>query len=306
MDGVDVRTDNRIFEPVRFAHEFARIDVDRNKRFRLIDHNVAARFQPYLRAQRLLDLKIQSILFEYRRVLQMQLDAVHKRRLELVDEIEDRREFGFIIQANGSVIRRQLVPQQTLHQVQIAMDERGCGLLLAFRADVRPQVPEKTNVLNKLILAASLGRRAHDKATRQTISVFVNDSLEPRAFFVGRNLARHTDMIDCRHINQVTSGKRNVRGNARPFLAERFFRNLNEDLLPFPEQFRNGRPGFWRISVCPMFLLLDRGRATSASASAPAGRTVGEMVIVGTIRHASARRPFISLLELFIFLGLLC
>src|SRR5205814_3036602 len=99
VDGVDIRTDNRIFEPVRFAHEFARIDVDRNKRFRLIDHNVAARFQPYLRAQRLLDLKIQSILFEYLRVLQMQLDAVHKRRLELVDEIEDRREFGFIIQA---------------------------------------------------------------------------------------------------------------------------------------------------------------------------------------------------------------
>src|SRR5436309_2485888 len=87
---------------------------------------------------------------------------------------------------------------------------------------------------------------------------------------------------------------------------ERFFPNLNEDLLPCPEQFRNGRPGFWRISVCPMFLLLDRGRATSASASAPAGRTVGEMVIVGTIRYASARRPFISLLELFIFLGLLC
>src|SRR5439155_20540110 len=114
-----------------------------------------------------------------------------------------------------------------------------------------------------------------------------------------------TDMIDCRHINQVTSGKRNVRGNARPFLAERFFRNLNEDLLPFPEQFRNGRPGFWRISVCPMFLLLDRGRAISSSASAPAGRTVGEMAVVGTIGYGSARGTFISVLELFIFPGLL-
>ena len=62
----------------------------------------------------------------------MQLDAVHKRRLELVDEIQDRREFGFIIQANGSVIGRQLVPQQTLHQIQVAMNKRGRRFLFGL------------------------------------------------------------------------------------------------------------------------------------------------------------------------------
>src|SRR5207248_2126705 len=144
----------------------------------------------------------------------------------------------------------------------IAVNERRRGFLLAFRADIRPQVAEKTDILNKLVLTASLSRSTHNEASRQTVSMFLNNSLEPRALFVRCNLARHTDMVHCRHIDQVTSGKGNVRGDARAFLAEGFFGNLNQDLLPFPEQLGNCRARFWGISIGPMFFLLNRRRTT--------------------------------------------
>ena len=113
-------------------------------------------------------------------------------------------------------------------------------------------------------------------------------------------------MVHRRHIDQVTSGKRNVRGDARAFLAERFFRNLYQDLLPFPEQFGNCGPGLWGISIRPMFLLLNRGRTTAASAPAAAGRTMREAVIVGAIRNAGARRSFRFPVGTVVFLGLFC
>src|SRR5438093_13271164 len=110
-------------------------------------------------------------------------------------------------------------------------------------------------------------------------------------------------MVHGRHIDQVTSRKRNVRGDAGAFLAERFFGNLNQNLLPFPEQFGNRGPGFWGIPIRPMFFLLNRGRTTSASASTTVGRTMREPVIVGAIRDPSPRRSFLVYIGRFVLGG---
>src|SRR5438093_1240296 len=130
----------------------------------------------------------------------MQLHPIDERRLELVDEIQNGGKFGFVVQTNGPVFLGQLIPQQPLNQVQIAMNH---------------------------------GRRA--------------------------------------------------------FLAQRFFRNLDKNLLTFPQQLGNRSPWPRRMSICPMFLLLDRRRTTPASASTAAGRTMRERILVGTVGDASAR-----------------
>ena len=69
MHRIDVGAHNRIFEPVGLPDELARVYIDGDQCFGLIDDNIATRFEPHLRSQCFLDLGIQSVLFKNRRVL---------------------------------------------------------------------------------------------------------------------------------------------------------------------------------------------------------------------------------------------
>ena len=64
----------------------------------------------------------------------------------------------------------------------------------------------------------------------------MNDPLQALAFFVGSNLARNAGVVHRRHVDQKTSGQRDVTGNARAFFADRFLGNLDQDFLPFFQQ----------------------------------------------------------------------
>ena len=150
---------DRVFEPIRFPDKFAGIHIDGNQRFGLIDHDVSAGLQPDFRPQRLVDFRIQSVLLEYRRVLQMQLHAIDQCRLELVDEVENRRKLLLVVDSDGREILRQLIAKHALHQIQIAMDQCRRGFLFGLRADVRPEISEKPNVLNEFALRRGLPRR---------------------------------------------------------------------------------------------------------------------------------------------------
>src|SRR5689334_15824847 len=54
LNRFNVRFDDGVFEAIRFANVFAGIDIDGHQRLGLIDHDVAAGFQPNLRPQSLL------------------------------------------------------------------------------------------------------------------------------------------------------------------------------------------------------------------------------------------------------------
>ena len=184
MYRVDVRADDRILEPIRLADEFTRIDVDRDQCLGLIDHDIATRLQPHFRPERLVDLRVQSIFFKDRCVLQMQFHAVDQGRLELVHEVENGGELRFVIQADGPVIGRKLIAQKPLYQIQVAMNQRRRRLLFALPADVGPEVSKKTDILDKFFFTATFGRRTHDESTGQPVPMLVDDSFQARAFFV--------------------------------------------------------------------------------------------------------------------------
>ena len=99
--------------------------------------------------------------------------------LKLVHEFENGCELRFVIEANGPIILRELVAQQTLDQVQIAVNERRGGFLFALRTDVGPQVSQKSDVLNELFFAASFGRRTDNESAGQPVAVLMNNSLQP-------------------------------------------------------------------------------------------------------------------------------
>src|SRR5690606_9425917 len=57
--------------------------------------------------------------------------------------------------------------------------------------------------------------------------------LEPVSFSFGGNTARDARVIDGGHEHQVSSRNADLRDDPRPFCPDRFFRNLDDNLLPF-------------------------------------------------------------------------
>src|SRR4029079_8286821 len=126
------------------------------------------------------------------------------------------------------------------------------------------QIPEKTDVLNKFVFSASFSGRPNDETSRQPIPVFMNDSFQPQSFVVRRNLSRNTDVIDRRHVNQISPWKRDVGGDAGALLSERLLRHLHKNLLPLAKQFRNCRAHLWGMTVGPLLFRFAGRRTTTA------------------------------------------
>ena len=159
MIGLGVGLDDRVFEPVRFADELAGVDIDRHQRFGLVDDDIAARFQPDLRAQRLFEFGGDVERVEDRRGPRVQLYAADQRRLEALHEAQNALVDVFVIHPDGLERCRQLVAENALHDVQIVMQQRRRGLLLRLLADIQPEVVEKLHVGRDLFFASGLRRR---------------------------------------------------------------------------------------------------------------------------------------------------
>ena len=64
----------------------------------------------------------------------------------------------------------------------------------------------------------------------------LQDSLQALALFVARDLARHAHVLQRRHVDHVAARQRDVRSDARAFLAQRLLGDLDDDLLAFFQQ----------------------------------------------------------------------
>ena len=67
----------------------------------------------------------------------------------------------------------------------------------------------------------------------------VHQMPKPGALFGGSNLARNAGVIERRHVHQVAARQRDVAGDARAFLAERFLGDLHDNFLALLEHVRN-------------------------------------------------------------------
>src|SRR5437899_9614988 len=84
FDGINVGFHNGVFQPRRLANELARINVDGNQRFRLIDDDIAAALQPYFRLESFINLFGQPELLKQRNLFGVKLYTPDQRRLETV------------------------------------------------------------------------------------------------------------------------------------------------------------------------------------------------------------------------------
>src|SRR5262245_28853499 len=173
------------------------------------------------------------------------------------------------------------------------MDQRGSGFFLCLRADIRPKIAEEPDVLDEFLFTSSFSRGAHDETSRQTVPILMDNSLEPRPFVVRGDLARHADVIDRRHVNQVTPRQRDVGGNAGALLSKRLFGDLNQNFLSFPKQFGNRCARFRRMAVLPLFFCLWRRRTASAPPRPAIGGSMSESIVISAIVNTGAGRAWI-------------
>ena len=104
---------------------------------------------------------------------------------EAISEIEDERKFLFAVDSNCRELIGQLIPEDALHEAQVAMDHGRRCLLVTAGPDVRPQVAQKSDVVDEIGLATALGCSAHDESTGKPHLVLMNDPFQTLTLVIG-------------------------------------------------------------------------------------------------------------------------
>ena len=105
---------------------------------------------------------------------------------------------------------------------------------------ISDQVRVRNSTSARTSSGGALGRgRADDEAAAGSALRFVHEMAQARALFGGSNLARNACVMQRRHVNQITPGKRDMAGDARALLAERLLGDLHDDFLALLQHFGN-------------------------------------------------------------------
>src|SRR5665213_1472375 len=107
------------FEAGSLADELARVDVDRDQGFGLVDDDRAAGLEPDLGTQGLVDLFGDAELLEEWGLLGVELDAADERRLEALQEAQDALVLGLGVDPDGGEVVGDLIAQDALDQIEI-------------------------------------------------------------------------------------------------------------------------------------------------------------------------------------------
>src|SRR5713226_4055021 len=233
---LEVGLHDGILEPRRApADVLAGIDVDGHQRLGVVDDDVPAGLQPHLRPQRLVEFLLDAELLEDRRLLCVKFNAADQFGLEAADELHHFAELFLVVDPDGGVVVAEVVAQDALDQVEVAVEQRGRLALLGAAADFVPGAPEKLDVAADLVVAGAFGGRADDEAAGEGALRLRHQAPQARALLCGADLPRDADVVHGGHVHQVAAGQGHVAGDPRPLLAQRLLGDLHNDLLACPQ-----------------------------------------------------------------------
>jgi hypothetical protein len=141
------------------AHVAAGVDVDRDQRLGLVDHDRAARLEPHFALQRLVDLGLHAVLVEDRERLGVQLHLPGQVRHDRLDELDHPVELVLVVDADRLVLLGQQVAQQLADQALLLVDERRRAARLRLLPDLGPDRMERLEVLDDVLFRAGRTRR---------------------------------------------------------------------------------------------------------------------------------------------------
>src|SRR5258708_7958280 len=136
-----VGLDDGVFQAIRFTDELSGVHVDGHQRLSLVDHDVAARFQPHLRTKSLFELRRDIERIEDGRRASVQLDTRNEGGLEALHESQGTLVHVFVVRPDGFEVFSKLVAQQALDNVEVMVQQGRRRPFFGFLADVDPEVP---------------------------------------------------------------------------------------------------------------------------------------------------------------------
>src|SRR5713226_4373745 len=160
--------------------------------------------------------------------------------------------------------------------------------------DFQPGLAQKVDVGANFVIGRFACSGADDKSSRIAAACFANQAPQPRTILRAGDLARHTDVIDRRHVDKKTPWKRDVTGDASALLAERFLGDLHHDFLASLQHFGNQ---LWapRVSVSTGMAVAGTSTAAAmlsaaaAAAAGPALKSSASAVTTATTVAATAK-----------------
>ncbi len=190
LDGFEVGFDDGVLEARgAFADELAGVDVDGDEGFGVVDDDIAAGFEPDFGAEGFVELVLDAELLEDRRFLGVELDLVDELRLEAADELDDLAVFLFVIDPDAGEIVGNVIAEDALDEVEIAMEKRGRLALLTALLDFVPALAEEFDVGADFVVGGAARGGSNDEAAGIAVASFTDETAEALAVFGGNDFA---------------------------------------------------------------------------------------------------------------------
>src|SRR5258706_11161672 len=210
------------------------------------------------------------------------------------------------VDPDSGEIFADVVAEDTLDEIQVAMEKRGGFALLAALLDFVPGLAEEFDIGANFFVGGSAGRGSNDEAAGISAASFADQTTQTRAIIGGRDFARYADVVDRGHVDQEATRQCHVAGDASAFFAERLLGDLDDDVLPGLQPFGNELRAARRSGVAAIMHMLGAAGApfesrtsagTAASTiwpAATASSIVSAAIIAIPSAAAAAERPLES------------
>ena len=215
------------------AGRLARVDVDRDQRLGLVQHQIAAGFEGHHGVEQCVELLLSLMPLEQRRAFIFELlNPLGMRRGQCLHEALGVFVALVTLDQHFFHIAGIHVADCTLHHVGFFVDQRrGHGVERGFADPVPGPAQVLVVALDLSLGPLATGRPDDDRNILWQIQI-IKDGLEPATVLGRGNLAGDASAPGrVRHVNAVATGEREVGAQGRALVAALFLGHLNQHHL---------------------------------------------------------------------------
>src|SRR5829696_2961399 len=273
---LEVVGDHRLLE-VGLADELAGVDVDHGHGLGAVDHDRAARGQPDLALQGLVDLLDDPVVLEHRQLALVLVELGQQVGGDLGQVLLDPGVQVVAVDHQLDEVGREDVADDPHHQLGLGVDDgRGAGLL-GLALDRLPAGLEAGQVGPEVVGAGPLGGGADDQAQALGADL-LEDVAQPGPLVLGEATGDAEGVVLGLE-DQVAAGQRHLGGQPGPLGPDRVLGHLDEHGLAGLEDLLDPR----RLTVQVLLVVVDlagvQHRVAAAADVDEGGLHAGEDVL---------------------------
>jgi hypothetical protein len=222
---------------------------------RVLDHDVATAFQPYLLVEGPGELDLDAVMLEDRLAPLEQLDPVPQTGKELGREFPDAEVLLFRVDDDPVHVRGEHVAHGPEGKGELAMNKSGSARSLALLPDRIPVVDQVIHVRLQFGIRLSL-RSGTDDGSHPVQADPFHDFVEPLPLHGILDPSGNADVPGPGEEHEVPAGESDVAGDPRPLGPQWFLGHLHDEMLALPDQSFDrgdelllGEPGLMDVDV---------------------------------------------------------